>query len=83
MLMIMEPGDYAGPGPTGPIEGHWLIMTPNGYSGRLSPHVHQITEHADGTITVSPSIKITAPQKNGPGYELWHGYLTQGIWREA
>ena len=36
---------------------------------------HDVTEHEDGTITVSPSILIT-----GEGGS-WHGYLELGVWR--
>ncbi len=35
-------------------------------------------EHADGTITISPSIEIHAGKC---GY--WHGFLERGIWREC
>jgi hypothetical protein len=36
-----------------------------------------IIEHEDGTISVTPSILVT----NHLG--SWHGYLTQGIWKEC
>lgn len=43
-----------------------------------APHMgsltdHEITEHEDGTITVSPSIE---------GYDF-HGHIERGIWRKA
>ena len=84
LQMLMEPGDYAGPGPTGPVQGHWLICTPSGHSGRLSPTIHHIVEHEDRTITVSPSIRVSLPQgDNRPAIELWHGYLERGVWRQV
>ena len=39
---------------------------------------HDVVEHEDGTITVSPSIQVTR-RIDEP--ELWHGYLERGIWR--
>jgi hypothetical protein len=55
----------------------WLVRTPNGHVGDLS--AHDVVEHEDGTITVSPSILVSNPQQG----ELWHGYLERGIWRSA
>lgn len=39
---------------------------------------HSVTEHEDGTITISPSILIS--DNAGP---LWHGFLERGVWREC
>jgi len=50
----------------------WLL-DPAGHVGRVSTHT--ITEHEDGTITVSPSI-YDAP-------DGWHGYLKRGVWRSV
>jgi hypothetical protein len=73
-LHEMEPGDYGfavyGPKDT----GMWCCRAPNGYGGNLSGH--EITEHEDSTITVSPSILIT----RAVGDE-WHGFLERGVWR--
>jgi hypothetical protein len=67
-------------GSYGPLkDGHWAIHPPGGYVGHLSPRVHQITEHDDGTITVSPSIL----QQRGDNKESWHGFLERGIWRRV
>lgn len=55
----------------------WFCTTPNGMLGNLSGH--QVTEHEDGTITVSPSI-LTQSQHQG---KTWHGYLEKGVWREC
>ena len=38
---------------------------------------HTITEHEDGTITVSPSILFESHKGT------WHGYLERGVWREV
>lgn len=60
--------------------GTWYCIPPNrdpfGFVGNLSRH--DIVEHEDGTITVSPSILITV---NNVGE--WHGYLEKGMWREC
>jgi hypothetical protein len=56
----------------------WVCTTPNGHHGNLSGH--EVVEHEDGTITVSPSILISG----GPdGGELWHGFLEHGVWRSC
>lgn len=59
----------------GPI---WLVVLPNGMLGSLAKH--EVTEHDDGTITVSPSILTTSPGQ--PDWQ-WHGYLERGVWREV
>lgn len=53
-----------------------MACAPNGSVGDLSGH--EVTEHDDGTITVSPSILI-----NQPPDKQWHGYLERGVWREC
>lgn len=52
----------------------WWIRDPLGSVGRLTTHT--ITEHDDGTITVSPSIYDTSPGG-------WHGWLERGVWRSV
>ncbi len=57
--------------------GTWLCAVPApgfGVGNRLTRHA--VTEHEDGTITVSPSILVT----KGDG-RRWHGYLERGVWR--
>lgn len=54
----------------------WFCKTPNGHGGNLN--AHDVIEHDDGTITVSPSILVS--DHTG---ELWHGWLRAGIWSEA
>lgn len=48
-------------------------MTPNGHIGGLANH--EVIEHEDGTISVSPSILVS----DGSG-ELYHGFLKRGVW---
>jgi hypothetical protein len=57
-------------------ERFWRCVTPNGHAGNLS--AHDVVEHDDGSITVSPSILVS--DHTG---ELWHGYLERGVWRSA
>lgn len=66
------PGDY------GRLSTTWIACTPNGALGNLSGH--DVVEHEDGTITVSPSILVT---EVGSGRELWHGWLERGVWRSV
>lgn len=71
-----EPGDYWYRADL----GKWFVCTPNGMYGGLGNHT--VTEHEDGTITVSPSILTTQNYANGSTHE-WHGYLERGVWREV
>lgn len=70
-LIEFQPGDY------GFVGGNWFCCVPDGRLGNLSNH--QVIEHEDGTITVSPSILVWAGGKDGQ----WHGYLEHGVWREV
>lgn len=51
----------------------WQICCPDGSTGTINPAKHTVTEHADGTITVSPSIVSST----------WHGWLRNGVWSVA
>jgi hypothetical protein len=64
-----EPGDYFFVDWTGRRE-LWF-RDPNGDAGRVTSHT--VTEHEDGTVSVSPSI---APNEA----TTYHGYLTRGVW---
>ena len=64
--MRFAEGDY---GKT--IHGKWLAFPPKAHLGPLKHH--EVVEHEDGSITVSPSIEW-------PGF---HGYLEKGVWRLA
>jgi len=70
------PNDYL-PGDYGRFRGEWYctVPAPYGFAGAL--RAHEVTEHADGTISVSPSILITHPGLP----DRWHGYLEAGVWR--
>lgn len=63
-----EPGDY-----WKTPDGRWEICDPVGVLGSIGNH--EVEEHEDGTITVTPSI-YDAP-------DGWHGFLIKGIWSEA
>lgn len=66
------PGDYW-------KERHgFMCCTPDGQVGDLSRH--EVVEHEDETITVSPSILVGRPGGPRPA---WHGYLERGIWRQV
>lgn len=58
------PGDYGRDG-----LGCWWARPPAGHLGSLANH--EVTEHEDGTITVTPSIE-------GEGF---HGTLERGLWK--
>lgn len=67
-----SPGDYGRM-----RDGRWLVKSPRG-SGHLGDlSMHTVTEHEDGTITVSPSILVT------DGRAPWHGYLERAVLREG
>lgn len=72
------PGCYwfVEPGHAKPGRELWFV-DPAGHVGRV-PH-HTVTEFEDGSITVAPSILATA---GSHGHD-WHGFLEQGVWREA
>ena len=72
--LSFAPGDY---GKT--TEGIWRARPPDpdAHMGDLTNHT--VVEHADGTISVSPSILIQA----GTGRPSWHGFLERGVWRKA
>lgn len=51
----------------------WYMRAPNGDVATLWPHIHNITEHEDGTVSVSPSIVF-------PHGGRYHGFLQRGVW---
>ena len=55
-------------------DGKWYARPPGCGLGSLENH--EVTEHEDGTITVSPSILIEQPP-----LQDWHGHLERGVWR--
>lgn len=62
----------------GSRSGWWEVTAPDGSIGSLNSTVHSITEHEDGTITVSPSLDFS---KRRPG--AWHGYLRRGVFESV
>jgi hypothetical protein len=69
---IPQPGEY-GKG----SDGHWLCCPPGKPELIGGLNKHQVIEHEDGTITVSPSIEI----KSWDG-AYYHGWLERGVWRD-
>jgi hypothetical protein len=61
-------------------DGSWLLCLPTGIHATINSKIWNITEHDDGTITVSPSIYTKSPANNE--YD-WHGFLEKGIFREC
>lgn len=59
----------------------WWLYLPAGGIGRLSDH--EVEEHVDGKITVSPSILMTSTLRSGGVAQVRHGYLERGVWREV
>lgn len=69
---LLEEGEY------GKYRGVWYCNPPGtDLLGNLAGH--EVVEHDDGTITVSPSILISSPRSSFQ----WHGYLERGIWRQV
>lgn len=71
--LVLEMGEY-GKG----LDGVWYMRVPESGFGMGSLRKHDVTEHEDGTITVSPSILCY-----GHFDKQWHGYLERGVWREV
>jgi len=72
------PGDYGKDLRT----GAWWVRPPRNADGRALVGrltSHQVLEHGDGTITVSPSILW----EYGSGESLWHGWLQRGEWTQC
>ena len=58
-------------------DGIWYARPPGMHMGSLENH--EVTEHEDGTITVTPSILAT--EQNGDEKTMYHGYLIRGNWQ--
>ena len=71
--MALEQGEYGVN-----LDGVWFMRPPAPGFGVGSLKNHEIIEHEDRTITVSPSILVY-----GHDNKQWHGYLERGVWREA
>lgn len=73
LVLGMRAGEY---GVTG--TGAWYARCPVAWWAMANLSKHRVTEHEDGTITVTPSIEVTG----GEG-ERWHGFLQRGQWTEV
>ena len=58
----------------------WWAVSPNGHCANLGGY--DVTEHPDGTITVSPSIEVKSSREGQP-FVVYRGYLERGVWRDA
>ncbi len=77
----LQPGDYV-KAPMKDGTFRWFARCPGQEDlGDLSGH--SITEHEDGTITVSPSILHKEYRESDGLWHEWHGFLERGVWREA
>ena len=78
----LRPGEYA----RHPITGCWYANAPHS-SGDVeflaNLQEHEVIEHEDGTITVSPSILVTLLWGMERAAHTWHGYLERGVWRRV
>ncbi len=64
-------------------EGVWLVRPPGAPKAVRLSKSHTVVEHADGTITVSPSLLIL-PGSFGLDPEYgWHGWLVEGRFEET
>ena len=70
----LKPGEVA----RDPDTGTYYARTPNGHLANLVHH--EVTDHGDGTVTVSPSISVSWGALGG---EVYHGFLERGVWRPA
>ena len=60
------------------VDGAWYCCAPRKREVFIvCLESHTVTEHEDGTISVSPSIMFS----NGKSVR-WHGRLERGMWRE-
>ena len=69
---IFGEGDYG----FNPKDNNWYALVPGNHLANLVKH--NVVEHEDGTITVTPSIKVGIGDGQGGSIEAWHGYLTKG-----
>ena len=59
-------------------DGVWYARAPGSHMGNLGGH--DVEEHEDGTITVTPSILIRTTKASGEEFVAFHGYLRRGVW---
>lgn len=73
MRLVAEPGSYMKVTREDGSTWCWYVRAPNGDVCTIWPERHQITEHVDGKVSVSPSIVF-------PHGGRWHGFLRAGVW---
>lgn len=69
----------------GPIDT-WYLWIPGGRHGYMANlAAHDVVEHTDGTISVTPSILVTSYDVVDGKHVATsaHGYLTAGEWRDC
>jgi hypothetical protein len=85
-MHTFEPGDY---GLVRSVDGQvgWYCHAPwhhapGDYGPRMQGNLanHEVVEHDDGTITVSPSILINTTWGPERTAYRWHGFLQAGVW---
>lgn len=62
----LEPGEFC------KRKGHWWVRCPDGTGPARVDGRWTVQEHADGSITVTPSIDL--------GADAYHGHLITGVW---
>ena len=75
----LERGDYIH------VDGHWYCRVPDDDMNDMDLGCldkHQIVEHEDGTISVTPSILQHGRTPDWRPRD-WHGFLTRGEWKEC
>ena len=71
-LPPLKEGEY------GQQAGIWYARVPGDLLANLKGH--SVTEHEDGSITVTPSILVSGCDEHGDPIS-WHGYLERGVFR--
>ena len=71
--LYLQEGDYG----LNPNDGSWYGRPFGHHAGSFKQH--QVIEHEDGTITVSPSILLTDYSEHDGEKVIWHGYLERGV----
>jgi hypothetical protein len=62
------------------VSGKWWVRPPGRRRAAvITGEHHEVIEHDDGTITVSPSIVFSTPDRD----DYWHGWLRHGEWVEV
>ncbi len=73
---IFEIGEYGRAS-----DNSWCACAPDGNGCNLS--AHDVVEHEDDTITVSPSILVSGGDPANYPAPSWHGYLERDVWRSV